>query len=138
MCIRDSISHGSGNNSAKYVTDTDSLGEETVNSKKMLFYGLFDDDDIMRGMRMTYSYVSWAPWNKDYHADQLMNHLREELKKDYPGNDFIEIDFKASDQPALVKIDGNRQILMYTKNTKDVEVRIEDLRHKLASEWKKD
>lgn len=132
------ISEGTGNRTARYITDRDSSGVSTPESKDILFYGIFDDEDVMRGMDMTYSYVSWAPWNEARQADQLLLDLRDEYLIHYPGNDFIEIDIKASESPALVKIDGNRQILMYTKNEKDVVVKIEDLHYKLNDQWEKD
>lgn len=132
------ISEGTGNTTARYITDRDSSGVSTPASKDILFYGIFDEDDIMRGMEMTYSYVTWAPWNEEKQADQLLLNLRDEYLINYPGNDFIEIDIKASESPALVKIDGNRQILMYVKNKKDVAVKIEDLHFKLNDQWEKD
>ena len=125
------ISEGTGNTTARFYTDRDSLGNMTDASKDMLFYGMFDEDQIMRGMDMSYSYVAWAPWNRGKQSDSLLLALKEEYLRGYPGNDFIEIDIKASEVPALVKIDGNRQILMYVKNDKDVVVKIEDLHHKL-------
>ncbi|MCB0638910.1 MAG: hypothetical protein KDC54_19915, partial [Lewinella sp.] len=96
------------------------------------------DDDVMRGMRMTYSYIAWAPWNEERQAAQLLLDLRDEYLQAYPGNDFIEIELAEAAAPALVKIDGNRQILMYPKNDKDVAVKIEDLHFKLNEQWKKD
>jgi hypothetical protein len=132
------INQGTGNQTARFVTDRDSLGNTTPQSKDLLFYGIFDKDDIMRGMDMTYSYLAWAPWNEDMQSDQLLGHLRDLYLQDYPGNDFIEIDIKESEVPALVKIDGNRQILMYIKGKKDVVVKIEDLQYKLNEQWKKD
>ena len=51
--------------------------------------------------------------------------------QDYKGNDFISIDIKNTEFKAYVKIDGNRQILIYPVNTKDVVVKIEDLNYKL-------
>lgn len=130
------IAQGTGNQTARYYTDKDSLGNMTPKSKDMLFYGIFDDEDIMRGMDMTYTFVSWAPWNRNMQPDSLLAHLRDEYERGYPGNDFIEIDFEASELPALVKIDGNRQILMFAKGQREVVVKIEDLHHKLNKEWK--
>ena len=92
----------------------------------------------MRGMEMTYSFIAWAPWNENKQSDSLLVHLRDIYLQDYPGNEFIEIDIDAIDAPAFVKIDGNRQILMYPKNHKDVMVRIEDLHYKLNEQWKKE
>lgn len=130
------ISQGTGAN-ARYVTDRDSIGGEADPiSKEMLFYGIFDENDVMRGMRMTYSFLAWAPWNEEMQSDRLLEHLREIYLTEYPGNDFIELEIKESEYPALVKIDGNRQILMYPKNDKDVVVKIEDLEYKLNNQWK--
>ena len=130
------ISQGVGAN-ARYVTDRDSIGGEADPiSKEMLFYGIFDENEVMRGMRMTYSFLAWAPWNEEMQSDHLLEHLREIYLAEYPGNDFIELEIKESEYPALVKIDGNRQILMYPKNDKDVVVKIEDLEYKLNNQWK--
>ena len=130
------ISQGTGAN-ARYVTDRDSIGGEADPlSKEMLFYGIFDENDVMRGMRMSYSFLAWAPWNEDLQSDRLLEHLREIYLAKYPGNDFIELEIKESKYPALVKIDGNRQILMYPKNDKDVAVKIEDLEYKLSERKK--
>lgn len=126
------ITAGTGNTNARYVIDADTL-EDSSEAKEMLFYGIFDDTDTMRGMRMTYSYQAWAPWNRSKYSDRLLQQLQERYLEGYPGNDFIKIDIDAGQQNhlALVKIDGNRQILMYPKNKKDVVVRIEDLNYKL-------
>lgn len=125
------ITNGTGSN-ARFVMDQDSLGDDSE-AKEMLFYGIFDDQDTMRGMRMTYSYLTWAPWNRDKYADTLLNRLKKQYLEGYPGNDFIQLDVEVGGKsyPALVKIDGNRQILMYPKGKKDVLVRIEDLHYKL-------
>lgn len=132
------ISQGTGNTTARYITDRDTAGNKTLWSKDMLFYGIFDENDIMQGMQMTYSYMAWAPWNRDKQSDSLLLRLRDEYIQGYPGNPFIEIAIKDSEYTALVKIDGNRQILMYPKNDKDVVVKIEDLHYKLNDEWKKE
>jgi hypothetical protein len=132
------ISQGTGNANARYVTDRDAAGFNTPMSKEMLFYGIFDENDIMRGMKMTYTFSAWAPWNREKQSDSLLLHLQDRYLREYPGNDFIKIEVKESTQPALVKIDGNRQILMFVKNDKDVVVKIEDLQYKLNNEWKKE
>jgi len=126
------ITAGTGNTSARYVMDRDSLGKDSQ-AKEMLFYGIFDDQDTMQGMRMTYSYLTWAPWNRERYSDTLLNRLKKQYIEGYPGNDFIQLDVEVQGKthPALVKIDGNRQILMYPKGKKDVVVRIEDLHYKL-------
>jgi hypothetical protein len=126
------ITNGTGSN-ARYVIDKDSLGDQSE-GKEVLFYGLFDENNVMQGMRLNYSYLAWAPWNKDKYADSLVVQLKKRYLEGYPGNDFLKIEIDANGKtiPAYVKIDGNRQILMYPKNKKDVMVKIEDLHYKLA------
>jgi hypothetical protein len=124
------ITAGTGNEYARYIVDADTLGDNS-RAKDMLFYGIFDEDDVMRGMDMKYAYETWAPWNRDRYSDSLLNRLRDQYLEGYPGNDFIEIDIDGLKAPAIVKVDGNRQVLMYAINKKDVKVRIEDLRFKL-------
>ncbi|MEM1216890.1 MAG: hypothetical protein AAGJ82_14445, partial [Bacteroidota bacterium] len=129
------IHQGTGNATARYYLDQDSTGLNPE-AKDMLFYGIFDENKIMRGMDISYSYLAWAPWNRAKHADSLMLDMRHQYEVGYPGNDFIAIELEQSEFPAYVKIDGNRQILMYAKDTKDIVVKIEDLRYKLNKEWK--
>lgn len=131
------ISQGPGNNRARIEIDRDSTLENS-RAKELLFYGIFDGEDVMRGMDMTYSYTAWAPWNEERHAAALVEDLRAQYLRGYPGNEFIEVELPGGERSALVKIDGNRQILLYPKNNKDVVVKIEDLNHKLKEEWEKE
>jgi len=124
------ISQGTGNKTARLMED-----EGTKEAKMILFYGKFDKQEVMRGMDMTYTFDAWAPWNLSMQSDSLLFQLKTDFLKKYPGNDFIPIEVKHSEEPAFVKIDGNRQILMYIKNKKDVVVTIEDLNYKLKEEW---
>ena len=132
------VRHSDDNQAVKYITDQDAEGNPTDRSKEMLFYGIFDQEHIMVGMDMSYSFVGWAPWNEEKHSGPLMEQLREEYEQYYPGNDFIDIELDGIEGPVMVKIDGNREILMYAKGDKDVAVRIEDLSHKLKDRWKKE
>ena len=97
---------------------------------EMLFYGIFDEEKVMQGMHMKFSYVSWSLWNEAYHSDVLIDKLQEKYLKEYGGNSFIEITVK-DDVKAYVKVDGNREILVYPNSNKDVTVKIGDLRYKL-------
>ena len=122
------LSQGDGNATVKYLEPLDSLNENTKR-KSLLFYGEFDDNNIMYGMDMAYEYTGWALWNEEYHSQPLMDDLKAQFLRDYGGNEFIEIDINKDDYKAYVKIDGNRQILMYPQNNKTVIVKIEDLNH---------
>lgn len=125
------ISQGEGNQTVRFYIEPDSTqGPEF--KKEMLFYGFFDEEDIMRGMDVTMSYTAWAIWNEDFHSTPLMKDLKEMYQHLYPGNDFIDIDVDVLDTPAAVKIDGNREILMYPRGDRFVTVKIRDLNYKLA------
>jgi len=125
------VSQGSGNEFAKHIMLLDSTAQ---NSEKveMLFYGIFDEAKVMHGMHMKFSYLSWSPWNEAYQSEVLVEKLQEKYMKEYSGNPFIEIDIK-DEVKAYVKVDGNREILLYPNSNKDVTVKIGDLRYKLKN-----
>jgi len=129
------IAQGTGNRTAKYIEPLDST-ETNPSRKEMLFYGIFDERDTMRGMDMTFTYSAWAPWNKERYSIPLMEALKAEYMKHYGPNPFIEINLGDIKYKAFVKIDGNRQILIYPKNDKDVVVKMEDLRYRLKQKDK--
>lgn len=127
------IRQGTGNRTARFIDPIDSTKDVTLR-KDLLFYGIFDEDEVMQGMDMTYHYISWSLWNEERHANVLAKALTEQYHDEYGGNPFIEIDLKELERTAFVKIDGNRQILIYPKNTKDVVVKIENLNYKLKKD----
>lgn len=79
-------------------------------SARMTFYPEFHEE-IMYKVPVTFTYDGWAPWNKDYNATQLRERLKTELMDWYGGNEFFEVPHPV-DTIALVKIDGNRRILL--------------------------
>lgn len=122
------ISQGPGNNYAKYIINENRDGDTA--RIEMLFYGIFDNAEKMIGMDIKSSYLSYAPWNEDSHSNQLVESLKKKYILDYPGNDFIRINLENAYGDAWVKVDANRQILMYPLDQKNVAVKIEDLRFK--------
>jgi hypothetical protein len=123
------ISEGPGNLTAKYTEPEDSTKDRSLR-KEMYFYGIFDEKDTMRGMDMTYHYIAWSPWNRNLFSDSLLEDLKRQYIRDYPGNAFIPIELDLPEYQAYAKVDGNRQILMYPKDKRQVVVKIEDLRYK--------
>lgn len=121
--------------SNKFVQYTLQAKDTTQSSVQMLFYGIFNEENIMTGMDMRFSYNFWSAWSDDYSAQKLVPQLKDTLMSWYPGNDFIPIKLPNSKLEAFVKVDANRQILIYTKDTKDVTVKIEDLRIKYPSKY---
>ena len=123
------ISEGPGNLTAKY-TEPEDVVKDKLYRKEMLFYGIFDEKDTMRGMDMTYYYIAWSPWDKRFAVDSLVEDLKNKYETEYPGNKFIAIDLDLPKYKAISKIDGNRQILIYPISVREVAVKIEDLRHR--------
>jgi hypothetical protein len=120
------ITNGDGAN-VLYTEKIDSLNPKQKR-KVLNYYGIFDDEKIMQGVTMTYSYAAWSPSDKSYSADSLMYDVLDKLKYDFPGNDFMKIDMEGT--KAYVKIDGNRHIQVYIKDARNVCVKIEDLKFK--------
>ncbi len=121
------IGAGPGNQYAQYKLlpkgHTDSL-----NTITMLFYGMFDEEKIMRGMDLIMEFENWAPWNEKYHSPVLISTLEEHYMEVYPGNDFFKFNVN-NELDAKVKVDGNRRITMYPLSNKKVAVKIVDLRY---------
>ena len=106
--------------------------KSTANNINMLFYPGFNEYDKIISMDLRFDYTGWAPWNKDLHSDKLLPAIKDTLLKWYPGNDFMEMQKKDS-ITLFVKVDGNRQITLYSeKDTRYVVALLEDLRIKLA------
>lgn len=125
------ISQGPKNVFAMYMIEPGTIKDQK-DKIEMLFYGLFDDQKIMRGLDLRYSYPKWSVWSKEYHSDKLIPVLKNYFLDKFPGNDFLTIPLKSVKGNSYVKVDKNRQILMYALDTKDVVVKIEDLEHKLS------
>lgn len=121
------ISAGPGNEYAKFEL-IPSGTTDTFKHIKMLFYGIFDKQDIMRGLDMIMEFHTWSPWNTEYQSPVLMQTLETHYMNTYQGNSFISIN--VSDRiEARVKIDGNRRITMYPLSNQKVSVKIIDLLH---------
>lgn len=122
------VTHGPNNNFVQYDLPLKE-GDSSIYATTMLFYGIFDEENIMRGMDMQFSYVAWSLWNKKFKADKLVPVVKDSLRSWFPGNDFISVKPKNSDKEIFVKVDGNRRIIIEPlRNDKDVDVRIDDLR----------
>jgi len=130
------ITHGSSNEFVQYDLPLKE-GESSIYAIRMLFYGIFDKEKIMRGMDMRFSYIAWSLWNESLHADKLIPIVKDSLQSWYPGNDFIQVITKKTKKKIFVKIDGNRRIIIEPlNNNKDVDVRIDDLRFVLEKKNK--
>ncbi len=126
------VFQGPNNNYARYVIKAKNEGKSSIN---MNFYGIFDEKNKMTGIDMLFDYTGWSLWTGTYTADKLLLSVLDSLSKWYPGNDFILINLNKIDKNVHVKVDANRQIIAYAKDSKDVVVKIEDLRKKYPSKF---
>lgn len=124
------VAQGPSNQYVRHVLDSVSPIYNPSSRIEMLFFGLFDDEDLMRGMRFRFSYTAWAPWNKELQPEKLQEEIKGMMETLYPGNDFFNLDTKVNDQPIAVKIDGNRLITVYVFDNRFVQAYIEDLNAK--------
>lgn len=107
-------------------------GDSLTKSIRMLFYGIFDEKKIMTGMNLQFSYNAWSLWNKSLQPDKLVPVVQDTLIKWFPGNDFLKVNIKKNEKDLLVKVDGNRRIIIKPiDDNREVKVRIDDLRHVL-------
>lgn len=128
------VTQGPNNREVQYVM-TSGKPDENLTAINMLFYGTFDPNGIMTGMDMEFSYRAWSLWNEDYQAQNLFPKVRDSLMVWFPGNGFVPIEQEEPIKDAYVKVDGNRQILAYVKDNKNVTVKIEDLRLKYPEKY---
>ena len=127
------VTNGEGN-FVEYVLPA--KNQTDANEKMtLLFFGIFNDERIMTGMNLKFYYNAWSLWNKKLHSDQLVNAVRDSLKKWYPGNDFIKVPLEKSGTELLVKVDGNRRITIRPlDDDRIVKAKIDDLRYVLDKE----
>ena len=55
------VAQGPSNQYVRHVLDANSPVYQPEKSMEMLFYGLFDTANFMRGMRFRISYMGWRP-----------------------------------------------------------------------------
>lgn len=125
------VSHGPGSKSVKYELP---IGADAplATSITLLFFGDFNEENIMTGMDLEFYYNAWALWNKSLQSDKLLPVVMDSLKKWYPGNDFIRVPLKNDSLEIYVKVDGNRRITIKPiDHEKTIKAKIDDLRYVL-------
>ena len=124
------VAQGPGNQYVRHVLDSVSPIYNPSSKMEMLFFGLFDEEDVMRGMRFRFSYTAWAPWNKELQPEELQKEIKQMMMLLFPGNEFFDLDKQVNDSPIAVKIDGNRLITVFVFDNRFVQAYIEDLNSK--------
>jgi hypothetical protein len=101
------FTHGPTNQSVEYL-----LKNEAKSNVIMRFYPSFENEKIYE-MPVTFTYEAWAPWNRQFQSDSLLNEMRSVFKKWY-GDDFQVIDHKTMGK-IYARIDGKRRINLFIK-----------------------
>ena len=102
----------------------------------MRFFPTFIEEKIFE-MPVTYSYVAWAPWNRQYWAEELLPKVLEKYKEVY-GDDFKLINHPTQGK-VYYKIDGKRRINLFVKDEQHVQAVFSDLKveKRLKEEFEK-
>lgn len=115
------ITQGPGGN-----TNVEHLIKNQFSSEvSMRFFPTFIDNKIFE-MPVTYAFISWAPWNKQYWADQLLEEVLGEFKKTY-GDEFKLLNHPTQGK-VYYKIDGKRRINLFVKDEQFVQAVFTDLK----------
>ncbi len=119
------IKQGPGNQNVEFIMGESKPGSSQI---RMLFYPKFTQEDQLHVMDLSFDYLGWSLNNNRFNSDKLMQAVQDTLMSWYGGNDFIKVDMDV-EQPSelFVKVDGNRQITLFIKDTQWVEGKIEDL-----------
>ena len=112
------FTHGPTNQNVEYILN------ELDHPVYMRFYPYFYKDKIYQ-MPVTFSYEAWAPWNKEYSANALIDKVVPMLKKWY------NVEFETTTHPEVGKayaaINGNRRITVFVKDAQFVQLVITDI-----------
>lgn len=114
------FTHGPTNQNVEYK-----LVNELKNPVAMRFYPSFHDDRIFE-MPVTFTYDGWAPWNREYWADSLLQDILPVFKKWY-GEDFKKLDHPTMGT-VYYKIDGKRRINLFCKDDQYVQAVFTDVK----------
>ena len=91
----------------------------------MRFFPTFVDEKVFE-MPVTYSYVAWAPWNRQFWAENLLDKVLLKYKKTY-GEDFKLIEHPLQGK-VYYRIDGKRRINIFIKDEQFVQAVFTDLK----------
>lgn len=112
--------HGTGNTSVQYRLENE-LPEPVI----MQFYPSYYEDKIYE-MPVTFTYQGWAPWNKQYWADQLLEDMLPVFEKWY-GKGFKVINHPLQGK-VYAKIDKHRRINLFKRDDQFVQAVFTDLK----------
>lgn len=112
------------------------MKNEFDNEVSMRFFPTFIDNKVYE-MPVTYSYIAWAPWNKQYWSDSLLGKVLDKYKEWY-GDDFKLLNHPTQGK-VYYKIDGKRRINLFVQDEQFVQAVFTDLKveKRLKEEFEK-
>lgn len=125
------INQGPRNKFVRHVLDSVSPIYNPDNNMELLFYGIFDKNKILSGLKMRISFLGWDPTIESLQKEYLLIEGVKMMEYIYPGNSFFKLDKEINGSPIMTKIDGNRLITAYVFDNRFVQLTIEDLNIKL-------
>lgn len=115
------IRQGPGNKSVQYK-----LTEEFEYPVFMRFYPEFTEDGKIWKMPVDFLHEAWAPWNKQLSADSLLPKVVNLFETWYASEFTKEVD-RETGQTVYYSIDGNRQTLIFKRDSSRVSADISDI-----------
>ena len=94
---------------------------------KMSIVPNFEEKNNIDGLELRFNFLGWSNWNTDYQSGVLINQVKDSLIFWLPGNDFIDVNLDGIDEKIFVKVDGNRRIVLYRLDSKNVIAKINNL-----------
>ena len=101
------------------------LLEDLKSTARLEFFPEFENGVIIK-MPIDATYISWAPWNEGYSADNLLMDIKTHYEQVYD-TQFKYVSVPDIQQDAWVSIQGNREIRLYKKSVNTIQIKFIDL-----------
>ena len=115
------LREATGNMAAAYQLDKGELNQPV----EMTFYPKYIDDKISE-MPVRFHYKGWAPWNEDLQSNKLIVEVKKLMEKWYGTGGFFISPLREGGK-GIVKVDGNRRIVITIDSESEVLVMLSDL-----------
>jgi hypothetical protein len=115
------FTHGPTNREIEYELNDPLLRKPVT----MRFYPSFYKDEIYE-MPVTYTYVPWSPWNRQYWSDSLLVDMLKVYKRTY-GDDFKLMTHETMGK-VYYKFDKHRRINLFVRDDQYVQAVFTDMR----------
>jgi hypothetical protein len=93
------------------------------------FFPVFKNDSIYK-MPVTFTYKDWSPFLRSRQPDSLQLRVKKIMEKWY-GQGFIKVERQEFKDYAFIKVDGNRQIVLFCDGEMDVKALYSNLLYDL-------